>query len=168
MVTRVLVDRAGNARLAGFGLLTIHLDSTTTSSRGEGGPSRWMSPELFDPERFGAKDNRRTKSSDCYALGMVAYEVLTGRVPFSLLSKYAAIAKVLRGEWPERPQGAEGGWFTDDVWGILGRCWQPKPRDRPSIKDVLRPLPLVNVPQQLDLSSWTLSELSIGDGADDE
>jgi len=37
-----------------------------------------MSPELLDPERFGmpqSEDNRPTRQSDCYALGMVIYEV---------------------------------------------------------------------------------------------
>ena len=37
-----------------------------------------MSPELLDPERFGmpeSEDSRPTKQSDCYALGMVIYEV---------------------------------------------------------------------------------------------
>ena len=134
-----------------------------------------MSPELFDPKKFGGwSDGRRTVSSDCYALGMTVYEVLTGRVPFSGYHKYAAVAKVLRGERPERPQGAEGKWFTDDVWGILGRCWEPQARYRPCIEDVLHhleeastfwmPLPLlVNEDSyKLDLSPWTLSVLSIG------
>ena len=40
-----------------------------------GGTLPWISPELLDPERFGASDNRPTKGSDCYALGMVVYEV---------------------------------------------------------------------------------------------
>ena len=43
-----------------------------------GGTRRWMSPELLDPERFGipeSEDNRPTRQSDCYALGMVIYEV---------------------------------------------------------------------------------------------
>jgi len=37
-----------------------------------------MSPELLDPDRFGmpqSEENRPTKQSDCYALGMVIYEV---------------------------------------------------------------------------------------------
>ena len=37
-----------------------------------------MSPELLDPERFGipeTEDDRPTRQSDCYALGMVIYEV---------------------------------------------------------------------------------------------
>jgi len=43
-----------------------------------GGTRRWMSPELLHPERFEmpeSEDNRPTRQSDCYALGMVIYEV---------------------------------------------------------------------------------------------
>jgi len=43
-----------------------------------GGTRRWMSPELLDPERFGmpvSEYYRPTRQSDCYALGMVTYEV---------------------------------------------------------------------------------------------
>ena len=39
-----------------------------------GGTLCWMSPELLDPSRFGS-DGRPTPESDCYALGMVIYEV---------------------------------------------------------------------------------------------
>ena len=152
----------------------MHLDLTTSSSRDEGGSSRWMSPELFEPEMFGVKDSRRTKPSDCYALGMVVYEVLTGQAPFSGYNKYAAVAKALRGERPERPQRPERRWFTDHVWGLLGRCWEPKPGNRPSIENVLQHLEEVSPswtpippsvkegPRQEDSSSWTVSILSIG------
>jgi len=43
-----------------------------------GGTRRWMSPELLHPEMFGmpeSENNRPTRQSDCYALGMVIYEV---------------------------------------------------------------------------------------------
>ena len=43
-----------------------------------GGTRRWMSPELLIPERFGmhgSEAGRPTRQSDCYALGMVIYEV---------------------------------------------------------------------------------------------
>ena len=131
-----------------------------------------MSPELFDPERFGVKDSRRTKSSDRYALGMVVYEVLSGRAPFSRYNKYVAVGKVLKGERPERPQGVGGKWFTDEVWSILGRCWEPNPGDRPSVEDELRcleeasrfwmppslPTDVTSLPK--DSPPWSLSDLS--------
>ena len=40
-----------------------------------GGTLRWMSPELIDPSGFGVEGKRPTKMSDCYAFGMVIYEV---------------------------------------------------------------------------------------------
>ena len=42
------------------------------------GTYRWTSPELLDPEMSGipqSEDDRPTRQSDCYALGMVIYEV---------------------------------------------------------------------------------------------
>ena len=103
-----------------------------------------MSPELFDPEEFNLKDNRQTKHSDCYALGMVIYEVLSGQAPFSKYHRYSVVVRILKGERPERPQGEEGAWFVDDIWSIVERCWKARPGDRPSIKDVLRCLEKVS------------------------
>ena len=40
-----------------------------------GGTTSWMSPELLHPRMFGLDDDRPTTQSDCYALGMVVYEV---------------------------------------------------------------------------------------------
>ena len=94
-----------------------------------------MSPELFDLE---GRNHHPTKFSDCYALGMATWEVLSGHLPFHQYKKWAISAKVLRGDRPERPQGEEGVWFTDEVWEILGSCWMTQPEGRPSIEDVLQ------------------------------
>jgi len=99
-----------------------------------------MSPEFFNPGKFKLKDNRQTKHSDCYALGMVIYEVLSGRLPFSRHHGLTVIGKITDGKRPRRPRGREGRRFTDDIWGMLKHCWIPNPRDRPSIKDVLQSL----------------------------
>ena len=96
-----------------------------------------MSPELLDPEPFGLKDSHPTKESDCYAMGMVIYEVLSGQTPFFQYKNLVVILKVMGGERPERPQGAQAVRFTDGLWGMLDLCWKPQPRDRPSIKTLL-------------------------------
>ena len=101
------------------------------------GTTRWMSPELLDPDRFGSGDGRPTKESDCYALGMVVLEVLSGQAPFPRYSGLIVMRKIIDGERPGRPQGAEGLWFTDDLWETLGRCWSPQPEDRPTVEAVL-------------------------------
>jgi serine/threonine protein kinase len=67
-----------------FSLVAVISDQQTfLSSCMEGGTIKWMSPELLDPEKFGLKKSRPTKESDCYALGMVVYEVLSGQTPFA-------------------------------------------------------------------------------------
>ena len=97
-----------------------------------------MSPELLDPDRFGLGDGRPTGNSDCYALGMVILEVLSGKAPFSYYNGVIVIRKITEGERPGRPQGAEEVWFTDDLWGMLEQCWSPQPERRPTIEAVLQ------------------------------
>jgi len=144
----ILIDQGGHACLADFSLLTIVTDqSAIISSCPEGGTIPWMSPELLDPESFGMKKSYSTKESDCYALGMVIYEVLSGQKPYAPSKAFVIIPKVLGGERPARPQGEEGKLFTDAIWGVLEHCWKPQPSDRKSAKAVLpclegTPLPL--------------------------
>jgi len=91
-----------------------------------------MSPELLHPDQFGLEDSRPTKESDCYALGMVIYEVLSGQVPFTSLKDFVVIRKVVDGERPARPEGAKGVLFTDGLWETMKLCWQTQPESRPS------------------------------------
>ena len=95
-----------------------------------------MSPELLDPEQFGLDHGRPTEESDCYSLGMVIYEVLTGKPPFAPLKEHAVMRKVTDGKRPERPEGVKGTWFTDELWKMLGLCWAMHAQSRPSIEAV--------------------------------
>jgi serine/threonine protein kinase len=110
---------------------------TAAFSFREGGTTRWMSPELFVPEKFGLQECRPTKEADCYALGMVIYEVLSGQKPFAPSKGPVLRRKIVDGERPSRPRGKEGEVFTDEIWGALELCWKPRPRDRISASAVL-------------------------------
>ena len=140
----ILIDQNGHACLADFGLLTIISDPasfTAPSSPEVAGTVRWMSPELLSPDQPCPEDSRPTKASDCYALGMVIYEVLSGQMPFPRFHHLIVMQKVIRGERPGRPEGVKGAWFTDDLWGMLDRCWATQPGARPNIEAVLESLP---------------------------
>jgi serine/threonine protein kinase len=96
----ILINNDRRACLADFGLSTITgiathaaagasraslFSNDTLMSFTSGGTRRWMSPELLDPEMFGVPESegdRPTRQSDCYALGMVIYEVRIRVSPF--------------------------------------------------------------------------------------
>ena len=99
-----------------------------------------MSPELIDPQLFGLEKFCPTEASDCYAFGMVIYEIVSGHLPFHDHTDLSVFAKVLRGERPRREDG-----FTDGLWEMLRLCWSPPPDSRPGVEDVLRCLQLVSV-----------------------
>ena len=132
----ILIDQTGNARLGDFGLLTIISSPANllpSSSLTQAGTARWMSPELVVPQEFGLKAFRPTKSSDCYALGMVVYEVIYGNIPFHKDTDVMVIAKILKGDRPRRRLG-----FSEGLWKMLERCWAHQPNERPSVEDILR------------------------------
>ena len=92
-----------------------------------------MSPELIDPEHFGFDKSRPTESSDCYALGMVVYETVSGKPPFHGYKNFTASLKVVRGKRPRWEVG-----FEESLWKMLESCWASDPDDRPSIENVLQ------------------------------
>jgi len=147
----ILIDQTRHARLADFGLLTIISDPSNllpSSSYTQGGTVRWMGPELIEPKQFGFEKIRATKYSDCYALGMVIYETITGHFPFHKHVDLTVVMKVVTGKHPPREAG-----FTDSLWGMLELCWTPQPKGRPSIENVLRCLEGVLDPSE-PLSPW--------------
>ena len=72
----ILFDEKGNAYVSDFGIATVR-DTTTSDLTGTNvlGTPAYMSPEQFTG---GALDGR----SDQYSLAVVAFEALSGRVPF--------------------------------------------------------------------------------------
>ena len=94
-----------------------------------------MGPELINPVGFVSLPS---KSSDCYAFGMVIYETISGKLPFQGHATPAILVKVAQGERPSR-----GVMFTDHLWKILEWCWASQPADRPSIEEALQCLEIV-------------------------
>ena len=131
----MVINHNGHACILDFGLASIIPNEETFASTGiAGGTIMWMSPELLALEMFGLQEDHPTKESDCYALGMVIYEVLSGHAPWFGYRHFAAMRMVLDGERPKRPQGA---WFTDSIWEMLELCWKSQPSERISAETVL-------------------------------
>ena len=156
-----MIDHNGKARLADFTLLTIlHQSDTAIAPLREGGTIQWMGPELLDPKSFGLHKSRPTRESDCYALGMVIYEVLGGQAPFASFKLPIIFLMVLQDKRPERP---EGKLFTDSIWKTLELCWKRQPADRISVRTLL--IELGGSPLPVRSASDTSGDLEV-DGGD--
>ena len=47
------------------------------------------------------------------------------------------MTKIVLGERPERPEGAEALGLTTELWNCLKKCWDQKPEGRIGISEVL-------------------------------
>jgi serine/threonine protein kinase len=82
-----------------------------------------MAPEQLS-EGLGPVDHR----ADLYALGVVLYELLTGRRPFRAATPIALREEVLRGD-PPPPRSIEPA-IPEDLERVCLRCLAKRPEDR--------------------------------------
>lgn len=94
----VLLDDSGQVYLADFGLARILEGSTTALTRTGmvAGTPQYMAPE----QALGQAVDHR---ADIYALGIIAYEMFTGRVPFTADTPMAVLMKHLQDAVPVEP-----------------------------------------------------------------
>ncbi len=96
--SNVLVDRVRRVLLSDFGVArAVDLTRLTTSGMALGTPA-YMAPEQID----GRDADER---SDLYSLGVMAYEMVTGRLPFVAENPYAVL-KMHRDTAPRPPREA--------------------------------------------------------------
>ena len=166
----ILINRSLRACIADFGLSAMTRSGALTNDAASfisqyslapftlGGTYRWMSPELLFPENFGITDDRPTRQSDCFALGMVIYEVccsysaaiprpglnypqvLSGHVPYRKLSSRLAMNEIIEGRRPKKPKLATRLGFTKELREVLEWCWLEDRNRRPNLGVVLSTL----------------------------
>jgi tetratricopeptide (TPR) repeat protein/tRNA A-37 threonylcarbamoyl transferase component Bud32 len=119
--SNIMIDREGNARIMDFGIART-LESREITGLGIiVGTAEYMSPE----QARGQKVDQRT---DLYALGIVLYETVTGRVPFedeitlNILRKHEI-------EQP-RPPKALNPEITDSLNRLILKCLEKNPERR--------------------------------------
>ncbi|MGE6378186.1 Stk1 family PASTA domain-containing Ser/Thr kinase [Peribacillus muralis] len=103
----ILIDKEGTVKITDFGIALALSATNITQTNAVLGSVHYLSPEQ-------ARGGMANKKSDIYSLGIVMFELLTGRLPFSGESAVSIALKHLQSEtpspkrWnPEIPQSVE-------------------------------------------------------------
>jgi serine/threonine protein kinase len=134
----ILVTEEGTVKLLDFGiakLVSADADQKTVLATRTG--TRLMTPEYASPEQIRAEEI--TPLSDLYSLGVILYELVTGRRPYSLKSRiFHEIVRVVCEEPPTRPSSVvteieerpgEGGKTITIAPGVLSGYRASTPSD---------------------------------------
>ncbi|WP_026570409.1 MULTISPECIES: Stk1 family PASTA domain-containing Ser/Thr kinase [Sediminibacillus] len=89
----ILIDSYGNVKVTDFGIAVALSATSLTQTNSVLGSVHYLSPEQ-------ARGGMANKKSDIYSLGIVLFELLTGRLPFSGQSAVSIALKHLQSETP--------------------------------------------------------------------
>jgi serine/threonine-protein kinase len=124
----LMLDADGRVTVLDFGIARAADTVALTATDLILGTARYISPEQADGR--GA-----TTASDVYALGVVAYECLAGRVPFDAASDVAVALAHLRDPVPALPSDV-----PPPLAGLVERMLAKNPADRPTAHQVVAAL----------------------------
>jgi serine/threonine protein kinase/Flp pilus assembly protein TadD len=117
----IMVDRQGNARIMDFGLARSLEEKGITGGRVMLGTPEYMSPEQVDGKKAGSR-------SDVYSLGVVLFEMVTGKIPFEGESALS-IAVKHKTEPPPDPREINGQ-VPETLSRIILKCLEKEEEKR--------------------------------------
>jgi predicted Ser/Thr protein kinase len=127
----IMIDGRGRVRITDFGIAIAAGEDT--QERVVAGTPAYMAPEQL-------RGRSATVQSDIYALGLVLYEIYSGKKAFSAAT-LAELREQKEHETPRPPSEIRPG-MDPVVEGVILRCIEREPRDRPvSIAKILVALP---------------------------
>jgi len=126
----VLLDERGLAKLVDFGIAKLTAEDGVTVTRQVLGTVEYMSPEQASGKQVDAR-------SDIYSLGIVLYEMLTGRVPFTGQS-VAAVLKSHQYSIPESPREWNGSipeWLNQLILDMIEKDPDQRPQSAAAVAE---------------------------------
>ncbi|KAH1113298.1 hypothetical protein J1N35_006676 [Gossypium stocksii] len=127
----LLMDENQVVKVADFGVARVQAQSGVMTA--ETGTYRWMAPEVIEHKPYDHK-------ADVFSFGIALWELLTGEIPYSLLTPLqAAVGVVQKSLRPTIPKNTH-----PRLGELLERCWQQDPTQRPNFSEIIEIL------QQID------------------
>ena len=143
----IMIDREGNARIMDFGIArSIRIKGITETGILIG------TPEYMSPEQIEGKDV--DQRSDLYSLGIIVYEMITGRVPFEGDTPFT-IGMKQKIEIPKAPKSLNR-LIPDDLNILILRCLEKSREKRyQNAKDIL--VDLIKIENSIPLADWVVT-----------
>jgi serine/threonine protein kinase/tetratricopeptide (TPR) repeat protein len=119
--SNIMIDKEGAARIMDFGIARTVKEKGITGSGVMIGTPEYMSPEQVE----GKEADQR---ADIYSLGIILYEMLTGRLPFEADTPFAVGIKH-KSEIPKNPRELNTQ-IPDELSGLILKCLEKEKNKR--------------------------------------
>jgi serine/threonine protein kinase len=121
--SNVLLDAEGRCYLSDFGIARTETDATQlTVTGGVLGTVDYVAPELFE------EDRKADARSDLYSLGVLLFEMVTGRLPFTAENQIALVAMHINRQPPSPRKLAPA--LTVETEQVILRALEKRPERR--------------------------------------
>ena len=132
----ILTDENYYPRVCDFGLSKYFSESVSNSNKltmtGQIGTPLYMAPELFEG------DCHYGPGVDVYAFSMIAFEIVSGEVPFNEFSGLPPVALAVKAASGKRPKIPAS--VPSKMAKLIRRCWSQEAESRPSFDEVFSEL----------------------------
>src|SRR5262245_55118154 len=122
--SNILLDEDGEPVVSDFGLAKFLHDDVNMTQSGQ----RLGTPAYMAPEQAAGLSDRISPRTDVWALGVLLYEVLTGKRPFEGRSSHE-LSQLICSSDPPRPRRVQPG-LSKDLETIILKCLEKEPSRR--------------------------------------
>ena len=142
----VLINEDGVVKITDFGIAIALSETSITQTNSMLGSVHYLSPEQ-------ARGSMATNQSDIYAIGIILYEILTGKVPFDGESAVTIALKHFQDEIPSIRIYDKN--FPQSLENVVLKATAKEPADRYKTADEMRAdLDTVLSPERLNEPRW--------------
>ncbi|KAI3930338.1 hypothetical protein MKW92_050005 [Papaver armeniacum] len=129
----ILLDSAGQLKVAGFGLIKLSKISPDKAKIAHAdafdGPSSYRAPEIYKDEIF-------DRSVDAFSFGLILHEMIEGTPPFHP-KPVDEVARMICLEGMRPPLKTKSRTYPPDLKELIEECWDAESVVRPTFSEII-------------------------------